>query len=239
MHVLAAVRPHLPAIAHGVHGLIGAPLGTGLVLAALAVALWHHEHHWQRFTAWLFAASAACLTVAIPPLFDSLASLTATQSGMAAFLIVAGFTGTGFYLQAVRTHRRSRLFGLLKGRSRGQPGSAVATLSPVSRPNRHRRIGTPLTSVIAGSVLVVILGAWRLILASAGTAAASTFHALAAHARQVNSGQAAKSVPAGHVPGILIAAVAVLVLAGLLMRAHDRRGKPRGGRPAIPGGVSR
>lgn len=239
-HTLAAVHPHLPVL-HGIHGLVGAPLGTGIVLAALAAVLWHHEHHWQRATAWLFAAAAACFTVAIPPLFDSLASLTATQSGMAALLVIAVFTLTGFYLQAVRTHKKSRVGGLFKGKSKGQPGSAVATLTPLNRPNRHKRIGTPVTSMIAGSVLVVILGAWRLIFKNAGVAAASTFHALTTHAAQVNSGQAARSVPAGHVPGILIGFAAVIVVIGLIMRAHDRRRKGGGssGRPAIPGGVSR
>jgi hypothetical protein len=241
---LAAIHPHLPAVIHGVHGLVGAPLGTGVVLAALAAAMWHHKHHWQRVTAWLFAAAAACFTVAIPPLFDALASLTATQSGMAGFLVVAAFVLIGFYLQAVRSHSQSRIGGLLKGRGKGapgKPGSAVDVFSPVSRPNRHRRIGTPVTAIGAGAIVVVILGAWRLILKNAGTAVVTTLHDLTTHARQVNSGQAARAVPPGHVPGILIGAVIVVAVIALIMRAHDRRGKKGsgGGRPAIPGGVTR
>jgi hypothetical protein len=213
-----------------------------------------HEHHWQRFTAWCFAISAGCFTVAIPPLFDALAALTTTGTGLTWLAIIGGLSGVAFYLQAIRSHKPSRvgkLFGFARkkvasaGPGGNGPGAALAVLSATEkRPNRHRRIGTPLVSIITGALFAVVVGGWRLLLKNAGTSAAATLQSIAASSRKVNNGSAAAAMPASHRPTVYIAAVAVLLVIALAMRTFERRrhqqrgggkGQPqRGGAPSIP-----
>lgn len=237
---LAAAHVKLGALPHG---LIGAPLFWGFAFAAIAIGLWIHEHHWQRFTCWCFAVSAACFTVAVPPLFGALAGLTASGPGLGVLAIVAGFSFLLFYLQAVRTHKKNRFFaGRAKGKAAGGgPAGVLALAGPApSRPNRHRRIGTPVVSIITGALFVVVVGAWRLLAKNAGISAAAALHQLAASSRQVNSGQAAQAVPPSHRTGVYVTAVAVLLVIAFAMRAWDKRkkggGKGRGGPAALPGG---
>jgi hypothetical protein len=229
-----------------IHGLIGAPLAFGFIFAAAAFGLWHHEHHWQRFTAWLFAISAACFTAAIPPLFDALAALTASGAGLTVLGVLGGFTFLTFYLQAVRTHKKNRFARLLKGKSTGGPGKDVALLgSAPARPNRHRRIGTPIVSIIAGSLFMLVIGGWRLLLKNAGTNAAKALRDIAANSKRVNNGKAAAAIPPSHRPEVYIAAVIILVVIILVMRSIDKaknkpknKGGSRGGVPQVmPGGT--
>jgi hypothetical protein len=244
MHaVVAAHLPgHLPAVhSVAVHGLIGAPLAVGIVVGALGAGLWIHEHHWQRFTCWCFAVSAACFTVAIPPLFGALAGLTTTGTGLAVLAVLAGFCGLAFYLQAVRSHRSTRFGSLFKGKSK--PGSAVALVNPVNRPNRHRRVGTPMVSIITGALFVVVVGAWRLLLKNASTSVGATLHQLATSSAKVNNGQAAAAVPASHRPEVYIFAGIALLVIFLLMRRFENRkkrgpgGKGSQGAPRGTGGI--
>ena len=207
-----------------------------------------HEHHWTRFTAWCFAISAGCFTVAIPPLFDALAALTTTGSGLTWLAIVGGLAFVAFYLQAIRSHKPSRVRKLLGGRKKGAsggPGAALAVLGATEkRPNRHRRIGTPLVSIITGALFAVVVGGWRLLLKNAGTSAAATIQSIAESSRKVNNGSAAKAMPPADRPEVYIAAVAVLLVIALAMRTFERRrrqqrgggkGQPqRGGFPSIP-----
>jgi hypothetical protein len=246
--VIAVHALHAHALA--VHGLAGEPLAWGVLIGALGAVLWHHEHHWQRFTAWCFAIAAGCVTVAIPPLFDALAALTTTGAGLTALAVVGGIAGVAFWLQAIRTHKRSRLgrlFGLGGKGKGGDTGKALALLGPNSRPNRHRRIGTPVVSMITGALFVIVVGGWRLLLKNAGTSAAGTLKTLATSSRRVNNGSAAAAIPPSHRPEVYIAAGAVLLLIVLIMRAHDKRKRGgRGGQPQpsrrpplpLPGGNS-
>jgi hypothetical protein len=229
------------------HGLIGDPVAWGALTGGLGVFLWWHEHHWQRFTAWCFAVAAACFTTGIPPLFDALAALTVPGAGQAVLGLLILFAGVTFYLQAVRTHKQSRLAKLLKGKPKqpgqggGKEGGVVAILgSAPSRPNRHRRIGTPVVSIITGALFVIVVGGWRLLLKGAGTSAAGALASLAEQSKRVNNGTAAAAVPPGHRPEIyIVAAVGLLVLA-LVARAIEKRrhgGSKKGGGPqALPRG---
>lgn len=247
--LIALHAPHVHAVA--VHGLSGEPLAWGFIIGAVGVALWVHEHHWQRFTAWCFAISAGCFTVAIPPLFDALAALTTTGSGLTALAIIGGLAGVAFYLQAIRTHKKSRagkIFGLGKKKAAAEGGSvgkALAVLGEAPpRPNRHRRIGTPLVSIITGALFAVVVGGWRLLLKNAGTSAAMTLKSIAQSSRKVNNGSAAAAMPASHRPTVYVAAVAVLLVIAFLMHTFEKRrkqqrgggkGQPqRGGAPSIP-----
>jgi hypothetical protein len=242
-HALSALHaPHIHAVA--VHGLSGEPLAWGFIVGALGVALWMHEHHWQRFTAWCFAISAGCFTVAIPPLFDALAALTTTGAGLTWLAIIGGLAFTAFYLQAVRTHKPSRLRKLFGGRKKGTPsgpGAALAVLtSAEKRPNRHRRIGTPLVSIITGALFAVVVGGWRLLLKNAGTSAAATLKSIAQSSRTVNSGSAAKAIPPGHRPEVYMIAAGAVLLIAFLMRTWEKRRQQQGrggkGQPQRGGG---
>jgi hypothetical protein len=234
-HALIAL--HAPSVhAVAVHGLNGEPLAWGFIIGAVGVALWVHEHHWTRFTAWCFAISAGCFTVAIPPLFDALAALTTTGAGLTWLAIIGGLAGVAFYLQAVRSHKPSRVRKLLGGRKKGgAPGAALAVLGATEkRPNRHRRIGTPLVSIITGALFAVVVGGWRLLLKNAGTSAAATLQSIAESSRKVNNGSAAAAMPASHRPTVYIAAVGVLLLIAFLMHTFEKRRKQQG-----PGGKGR
>lgn len=246
----AVIAAHLPAVhSVAVHGLNGKPLAVGVVLAVVAAAMWHHRHHWERFMSWLFAVAAGCITVAIPPFFDAIAALPTFGAGMVAFLIVAAFSIIGFWLQAVRTHKKNRLAKLLGGKKAREPGKGLAVLGAAPRPNRHKRIGTPVTSMVAGVVFVVTIGAWRLILKSASIAVAGTLQQLATSSKQVNNGHAAAaSAPSDRVGIYIVAVIVVLVVIPLVMRHHDKpknkgskgsgQGTPRGagGIPLMGGG---
>jgi hypothetical protein len=212
---------HAPA-AHtlAVHGLAGEPLAWGAIVGALGVVLWHHEHHWQRFTAWCFAVAAGCFTVAIPPLFGALAALTTTGTGLTVLAVVGGITFVTFYLHAIRSGKRSRFSGLLRRKGGGEVSKA---LTPVSRPNRYRRIGTPIVSIVAGALFVVVVGGWRLLAKNAGTSAAATLKTLATSSAKVNNGSAAASVPPSHRPEVYFAAVVVLLAIAFIMRLVDKR----------------
>ena len=242
---------HAPAVhALAVHGLAGEPLAWGAMIGALGVVLWHHEHHWQRFTAWCFAVAAGCFTVAIPPLFGALAALTTTGTGLTVLAVVGGITFVTFYLHAIRSGKKNRFSGLFRRKGGGEVSKA---LTPVSRPNRYRRIGTPIVSIIAGALFVVVVGGWRLLARNAGTSAAATLKTLATSSAKVNNGSAAASVPPSHRPEVYVVAVVVLLAIALVMRSVDKRrhgkGSPqaqrgkgaalpqRGGIP-LPGGNS-
>jgi hypothetical protein len=217
--MLALATPHVHSLA--VHGLVGRPLAWGCIFAAVAVVLWHHEHHWQRFTAWCFAVAAGCFTVAIPPLFGALAALTTTGTGLTVLAVVGGITFVTFYLHAVRTGRKNRFAGLL--RRKGSGGEVSRALAPVNRPNRYRRVGTPVVSIVAGALFAVVVGAWRLLLKNAGASAAATLKTLATSSAKVNNGSAAAAVPPAHRPEVYIAAIAVLAFIALVLRTLDRR----------------
>jgi hypothetical protein len=228
------------------HGLIGNPAAWGALTGGLGAFLWWHEHHWQRFTAWLFAIAAACWTVAIPPLFDALAALTASGSGRTILGLLILFAGVTFWLQAVRTHKPSRLARLLKGKPKpskgGSPGGVVAVLGDAPRrPNRHRRIGTPVISIITGALFVIVVGGWRILLKNAGTSAAGALASLAQSSKRVNNGTAAAAVPQSHRPEIYITAVIVLLVIILVMRSIEkrRRGGKAGGNTQQRGGGPR
>jgi hypothetical protein len=221
------------------HGLIGAPAAWGALSGGLGAFLWWHEHHWQRFTAWLFAISAACWTVAIPSLFGALAALTTTGSGLTILGLLGLFAFVTFYLQAIRTHKQNRFARLLKGKPKGG-GKEMAILGAgPPRKNRHRRIGTPIVSIITGALFVIVVGGWRLMLKGAGKSAASALASLAEQSKRVNNGRAAAAVPQSHRPEIYIVAVIAVLVILFVMRSVEksrRGGKKSGGAPGLPGG---
>jgi hypothetical protein len=221
------------------HGLIGAPAAWGALSGGLGAFLWWHEHHWQRFTAWLFAISAACWTVAIPALFGALAALTTTGSGLTILGLLGLFAFVTFYLQAIRTHKQNRFARLLKGKPKaGGKEMAILGAGP-PRKNRHRRIGTPIVSIITGALFVIVVGGWRLMLKGAGKSAAGALASLAEQSKRVNNGRAAAAVPQSHRPEIYIVAVIALLVILFVMRSVEKArhgGKKGGGAPGLPGG---
>ena len=239
----AVVAAHLPPVPHSVavHGLIGAPLAVGFVVGVIGAALWVHEHHWQRFTCWCFAVSAACFTVAIPPLFGALAGLTTTPDGLAVLASLFGVALLAFYLQGIRSHKSIRIGGWLKRKV--IPSSAVALVNPVNRPNRFRRVGTPMVSIITGALFVVVVGAWKLLVRNASASVGATLHQLATSSAKVNNGQAAATVPASHRPEVFAVCVVILLVIFLVMRSFEKRrkGGPGGrgnqGAPRAAGGA--
>jgi hypothetical protein len=220
------------------HGLIGYPLASGVVLLAFGAMLWYYEHHFQRVTLWLFTAAAACLTIAIPPLEGALAALTTTGPGLTGLLIAVVVFGITWWLVAVRSHRKSRLASLLQGKVPG--GKALAVLGTTSpRPNRYRRVASPAVALVSGVIFVLVYGSWRLLLKSAAQGAAGAARALLQSSQKISSGQAAASVPPSHRPGIYIVAGAILLAIIMVMRSVEKRkrgGKKGGGKPALPGG---
>jgi hypothetical protein len=210
-----------------------------LILGAGAILLWWHDHHWTRFTAWLFAGSAACFAIAIPQVFDALAALTATPGRLAVLALLDVAVGFAFYLQAVRTHSPSRFGRLFKGRG----GQAAQVVSPVSRPNRHKPVLTNVVAILFGPLLVITIGSYRILSERVSTSAAGTLKALAESAARVNDGSAAHAIPAAHLHGTYITLIGVVLGIGLLMRiAHKRKGGKRGrnagaGRGGVPVGV--
>jgi hypothetical protein len=225
------------------HGLIGDAVAWGALTGALGALLWIHEHHFQRFTAWLFAASAGFFAIGIPPWHAALAGLTTTGAGLTALGVLGLLIFPTFHLEAIRTHKRSRFTGLLggkKAKGSGGPGGQVAILgSSAPRKNRHHRIRTPVVAMIAGTLAVVVIGGWRLLAKAAGRSAAGAGHALIQSSQQINSGKAAAAVPASHRPGIYVIAAIVLLVIIAVMRSVEKRkkgGGRRGGPQALPGG---
>jgi hypothetical protein len=223
------------------NGLIGDPLAVGVVLLAAGAAFWHHEHHFQRFTLWLFTAAAACLTVAIPPLEGALAALTTTGPGLTGLLIAAVLFGITWYLVAVKSSRKSKIAGFLQGklgRDSG-PGQALALVgSTAPRRNRYRRVASPVVAIVSGVIFVLVYGSWRLLLKSAATSAAGALSALAESGQKIGSGKAAASVPPSHRPEIYIAAGIALLVFIMVLRSVEKRRHPtgkagKGGGPAI------
>jgi hypothetical protein len=242
---------HAPAVhAVAVQGLAGQPLAVGLVLTFFGAWLWHHEHHFQRFTLWLLTAGAACLTVADPDFLGALAGEVSTGPGLTVLFIAIFTIGVTWYLVAFRSVKKSRLAKFLQDKAPEGTGKALALVSGSGAPrrNRYKRIGSVLVALSAGVLFVLVYGMWRQLLKQAGSSAAGAAAALLQSSHRVSSGQAAASVPASHRPEILFVAAALLVVAGLVMRSHEKRkhqrqgpgGKgrqpQRGGAPAIPAG---
>lgn len=231
-HALAAIpAPHVSSLA--VHGLAGQPLAVGIVLLVFGAWLWHHEHHFQRFTLWLFTAGAACLTVAVPDFLGALAGEVTTGPGLTALFVAAVVVFTTWYLVAVRSARKSKLGGYLQGKLAGDggPGKALALVgSTAPRRNRYHRIGSVMVALSAGVLFVLVYGSWRLMLRSASLSAAGAAKALLQSSHRVSTGQAAAAVPAGHRTGYLVAFAVALAVAGLIMRSHEKRKQNRGGK---------
>jgi hypothetical protein len=219
-----------------IHGLTADPLFWACILGMAGATFWLLDHHWQRFTAWLFAASAACFTISIPQVFDALAALTVSATGLIVLTVLDVAVGAAFYLQAIRTHRKSRFGGLL--RKKGAQGAAAA-VTPVSRPNRYKPVLTPLVSILAGALGVITFGAWRILSEHASSSAAGTIAAIADGAKRVNDGTAAQAIPHSHLQGTWITLVVVFAVIALLMRTVHRRRHGRGGHggPSGRGGV--
>jgi hypothetical protein len=217
-------------------GFAADPLFWGAILGSVAVLMWWHDHHMQRLTAWFFGAAAACFTIAIPVVFDALAALTTTSTGLMFLAVTDVVVFLAFYLQAVRTHKKSRAGKLF--RRKGQPGGDV--LAPVSRPNRYKEILTPLVSILAGAFGVITFGAWRILTAHASATAAGTISALAQSVGKVNDGTAAQAIPHAHLQSTyLVLAGGFLALAFIMRIAHKRKGGKgkSAGRGGMPVGV--
>lgn len=244
---------HAPAIhAVAVHGLAGQPLAVGLVLVTAGAWLWHHEHHFQRFTLWLFTAGTASLTVADPAFLGALAGEVGTGPGLTGLFIAIFTVGITWYLVAVRSHKKSRLAKMLQGRTSEGGAKALALVSGGGAPraNRYKRIGSVLVAISAGPLFVLVYGMWQHLLKQAGASAAGAAAALLKSSHRVSDGQAAASVPTSSRPEILLIAVALFVIAGLALRHHEKRknrqpgrgGKgrqpQRGGFPGLPAGGS-
>jgi len=215
---------------HGITGLVGAPLALGAVALALGALLWHHEHHFQRLTAWLFALAGACFTLGIPALLASLAGLTLTGTGKTILGVAALILLPAFWLQAVRSGKTSRFSGLLKRKNKGAEGGVMAVFGQqAQRRHRYLRVATPVVALAAGALGVVVFSSGRILASALGKSAQGALAALYTSSRKVNDGTAAASVPASHRPGIIIAAVVAILLVAAVMRAHDKRKSKRGG----------
>jgi hypothetical protein len=248
--LIALHAPHVHAVA--VQGLAGQPLAVGVVLVAAGAWLWHHEHHFQRFTLWLFTAGTASLTVADPAFLGALAGEVGTGPGLTCLFVAIFTIGVTWWLVAVRSHKKSRLAKMLQGRASEGGGKALALLGGGTAPraNRYKRIGSALIAISAGPLFVLVYGMWQHLLKQASTSAAGAAAALLQSSHRVSDGQAAASVPPSHRPEILLIAVILFVVAGLAMRHHEKRkhgqqgrggrGRQpqRGGFPSIPAGGS-
>lgn len=224
------------------HGLIGDPLTWAAVCATVGGLLWHNEHHFQRFTAWLFALAAAFLVLAVPPWQDALAALLQTSGGTTAFIVLTLIFFVTFYLSAVRSAKPSILRRTLLSRKGGGTGKDlvpyVSGQSP-RRPDRYHRVWTPVAAFGTGTLAVIVFGGWKILAASAGKSAVATGQQLLQSQQQINDGHAAASVPASQKPGIYIAGVAVLLFLIIVMRRIEKRrhgGGGRGGARMIGGG---
>lgn len=221
------------------HGLIGDPLTWAAVCGTVGGLLWQSEHHFQRFTAWLFALTAAFVVLAVPPWEGALAALLQTSGGTTVFIVLTLVFFVTFYLSAVRSAKPSILRrSLLRSKGgNGKPGKDlvpyVAGQSP-QRPDRYHRVWTPVAAFGTGTLSVIVFGGWKLLVAAAGKSAVATGQQLLQSQQQINNGHAAASVPASSRPGIYIAAAAVLLVIVFLMRRVEKRrhggGAQAGGR---------
>jgi hypothetical protein len=208
-------------------GLVAAPLLLAAIFGTWGALLWHHKHHWQRFTAWMFALTAWFATLAIPAWQYALAGLLQTSGGATVIIVLAMVAGVTFYLTAVRSARKSWLRRTLLRSSKkdGQPGKDLVPYIPAEsphRPDRHHRIWTPFWSIVAGSLGVVVFGGWRLLAADIGRSAASSARDLVRSQSQINSGRAAAAVPPSHRPGIYVVGILVLVAIAVIMHKIDK-----------------
>lgn len=216
-------------------GLVGDPFVWVIITGTLGAVLWYHEHHWQRFTAWLFALTAGFLVVAVPALEDSLGTLLATGSGIVALLVLLMLFGISFYLGGVRSHRPSWLRKKLLTRTEQDPVTGRKTtkdlvpLVPSSSPRRapkHHRVWTPVSGAITGGLFVVVIAGWRLVASAGARSLQGTGQAFRQAGQQINSGQAAHAVSASQAKTTLAIAIGALVLFALVLRRIEHK---RGG----------
>ena len=234
------------------------------VCAVLAVVPWIHvgksERHdggWApRFTAWMFAASAGALTLAIPVWRDALAAFTAGPGGLGILTVVLFFSGLCFLLQAV--HRRKdasggRLARVLKKalKKKGASGNAPELL-PRHKRHHYHRLYTTVVSALFGTVFVVALARGKQILAEIAKSPARAQTALGEYSQAVHNGSAARAMTPAQVHHTLEIALALGVAGFLLLRGFERKrhgkrfllpakkkssgGGGGGGQRAIPGG---
>lgn len=225
-----------------IHGLLAHPLSCGVITGALGVVLWVYKHHWQRFTSWCFAASAGCFMVAYPLLFDAFAALAASTIGVIFLSALVVFIGPAFHLQAVRTHKKTKagtVYLWVKRKVFKMNGGSA------SRPDRHRRIATPVVSVLAGLMITFsVAGGWKILLDNAGTSAKGTVAALKNASRQLSNGKAAAALPVHDRLTTWVAIAIGVVVFAFVLRMIERRltggGKPKGGRGGqLPAGGGR
>lgn len=215
-----------------IKGLNGDALAVAAAAATLGLLLWYHEHHFQRLTAWLLAVAAGFLVVAIPVWEGALGSLLLTGGGITVLVVLCMIVFPTFHMAAIRSGKPGRFAGLLGGRKKGAgpQGSGPGVLAQrAPKRNRYHRIGTPVTSILAGTLIVVVFGGWRLITAAAGKAGTGAVQALMHSPSQIASGHATAAVAASHRTSILIAGVFGLILLIAVMRGVDGKRKKGSG----------
>jgi hypothetical protein len=208
-------------------GLAGDPLAWSLLTGAFGFLLWAYEHHFQRFTLWLFAASAAFAVAGIPSWRDALAGLTITGGGLTVLGVLVMVFGPAFHFSAVRSAKGTRLSRILKGKGKGkdkgQPGTALALMgSSAPKRNRYHRTFSPAVALVAGTLFAVVLGGWRLMAAAAGKSLAGAGADMLQSSAKISNGTAAKGVPASHRPELLLIGVVVLIVFFFILRAIEK-----------------
>lgn len=108
---------------------------------------------------------------------------------------------------------------------------------------KHHPVRSTAIFIVAGVVIVVVIGSFRAITKNAGKSLTGSGKALGQAITQINSGKAAHAVPAGHRLGILIWGVVIFAILVFVAKArHGKGGKKTassGGAPAaIPSGRS-
>jgi len=102
---------------------------------------------------------------------------------------------------------------------------------------KHHPVWSSAIFVVAGVLVVVVIGSFRLITKNAAHSLKGSGSALGQAITQVNSGHAAHAVPSGNRVGILLWAAAIFT--GLVAFAKIRHGKSGGSRKAVTSGPPR
>ncbi len=181
----------------------------GLGVAAVGVRFWFYKRL-PRPTAWLLASGFVLLGIGVPLWTDTLASLTATQTGEYTLLSLLALSGACFYVEAVHKPRKPKTDdGVLRE----------------AKPDHYHRVTTMATAPVFGTAVVVAWIRWATVSTIAKNSPATVSQVARQARTSVNSGQAAAAITAGT--QLMVLLIAFVIFAALVaMFVFYERSRP-------------
>jgi hypothetical protein len=179
----------------------------GVCVSAVGVRFWFYKRL-PRPTAWLLAIGFILLGIGIPVWTDTLASLTASQTGEYTLLGVLILTMACFYVEAIHKPKKPKTDdnGVLRD----------------PKPDHYHRIGTMATAPVFGTAVVVTWIRWTTVSVIAKNSPATVSQTAQRTRAWVNSGQAAASITVGTQHVVLLAAFLIFAALVAMFVIYER-----------------